>query len=151
MGAAKKPDACDSAPEQDYDPLYIDSSSEEDQMEDIQQPPPLSRPFSAAASPLTPQNTVLVRCFNELLKKRNEVSTRTTRLVSLPQFCQIAAKNKFANPDNLIHESSIHHLSLLTVEGECFMLKRQENASNWDRPRGLETLHAWIRRAQGHV
>jgi hypothetical protein len=32
--------------------------------------------------------------------------------------------NRFANPDDLVHETSIHHLSLLTVEGEYSVLSR---------------------------
>jgi len=85
-------------PAHNYDPLYVDSS-DEDQMEDIQPSPPLSGPADVTAVSAAP-DSVLTRCFNELLKMRNEIATANT----------------FANPNDLIHETSIHHLSLLTVE-----------------------------------
>ena len=102
----------------DYDPLYVDSSGEEDQMEDIQPFSPLSRPAGATATMAAPPDSVLTRCFNELLKARNKVSWKTMSLDSFLNPRQIAITNEFANPDDLIHETSIHHLSLLTVEGE---------------------------------
>jgi len=98
-GTAKNPGA-ESAPAHNYDPLYIDSSGEEDQMEDIQPSSSLGRPAPVTVLPVAPSDNVLTRCFNELLKMRNE----------------IAVENGFANPDDLVHERSIHHLSLLTVE-----------------------------------
>ena len=64
-GTAKKPKDTST---HDYDPLYVDSSGEEDQMEDIQESSSLGWPVSTS-----PEN-ILTRCFNELLKSRNEVS-----------------------------------------------------------------------------
>lgn len=107
-------------PAHDYDPLYFDSSDEEDQMEDIQSPSPLHKPAGATSASVAPPDSVLARCFNELLKARDEVSWPTMCLdlvFSNVNPRQIAALNKFANPNDLIHEASVHHLSVLTVEG----------------------------------
>lgn len=59
-------------PTHDYDPLYVDSG-EEDQMEDVQPSSPLSTPIGSTAT-VAPPDSVLMRCFNELIKTRNEVS-----------------------------------------------------------------------------
>ena len=61
-------------PAHGYDPLYVDSSGEEDHMEDIQPFSLLSRPAGATAVTDAPSDCILTRCFNELLKVRNEVS-----------------------------------------------------------------------------
>ena len=79
----KKPEARRTSAH-DYDPLYVDSSGEEDQMKDIQPYPSLSRPASAATVSVTPSDSALTRCFNELLKARNEVSW-TIMCLTLPQ------------------------------------------------------------------
>lgn len=86
-------------------------------MEDIQPVSSFSRPVGTTMVPAAPLDNVLTRCFNELLKMRNEVSSTMVCSDILLNFCQIAAENGFTNPDDLIHERSIHHLSLLTVEG----------------------------------
>jgi hypothetical protein len=119
-GAAKKPET-EGASAHGYDPLYVDSSGEEDEMEDIQPSSPLRRPASATEL----SDNASTRCFNELLKARNEVSLLTMCLGFFLSFHQTATQNKFANPDDLIHERSIHHLSLLTVEGECYTFYQQ--------------------------
>lgn len=72
----------DSTAPHDYDPLYVDSSGEEDQMEDIQPSSSLNRPADATAVVAPPLDSVLTRCFNELLKARNEVSWTTMCLDS---------------------------------------------------------------------
>lgn len=72
---AKKPGAGSNSL-QDYDPLYIDSSGEEDKMEDIQPSSSLSRPAGAIVLPVASSDNVLIRCFNDLLKLRNEVSQK---------------------------------------------------------------------------
>jgi hypothetical protein len=140
-GTVKKPEA-GSTSAHDYDPLYIDSSGEEDPMEDIQPSSSISGPDGATALPTAPSDNVLTRCFNELLKMRNEVSLKTARLDLFLNSHQIATENRFTNPDDLVHKRSIHHLSLLTVEGWFYTFCQQGTVSDWDRPRGLKTLYA---------
>ena len=99
----------------DYDPLYVNSSGEGEQMEDIQSSSPLSGPLPSASP-----DDVLTSCFKDLLRARDEVRVAMIALVPILSFNQIAAKHKFANADDLIHQRSVHHLSLLTVEGETY-------------------------------
>jgi hypothetical protein len=83
-GSPKKPQT-GGAPAHDYDPLYVDSSDEEEQMKDIQPSPSLSRSAGATAVSPTSSGSVLTRCFNELLKARNEVSWTSECAFTLPQ------------------------------------------------------------------
>ena len=87
-------------------------------MKDIQPSSSLSRPAGATTASVTPSDSALTRCFNELLGARNEVSWTMDVLELLLNLRQIATMNGFANSDDLVHKTSIHHLSLLTVEGE---------------------------------
>lgn len=122
-GSSKKLEV-GSASAHDYDPLYIDSSGEEDPMEDIQSSASVSRPVGATALPVSPSDNVLTRCFHDLLKMRNQVSLKVVRSGPFLNSYQIATENGFVNPDDLVHERSIHHLSLLTVEGLFHTLRQ---------------------------
>ena len=59
---------------------------------------------------------------------------------------QIAVMNNFANPNDLIHETSIHHLSLLTVEGECSISYRGPRLTGTDS----EALRCHMLEFEGH-
>ena len=61
-------------PAHTYDTLYVDSSGGEDEMEDVQPSSSFNRPVGGDVMvTVAPSNDVLARCFNELLKARNEV------------------------------------------------------------------------------
>ena len=62
--------------------------------------------------------------------QRGKLSDNVLRFFLNLSLRQIAILNKFANPNDLIHETSVHHLSTLTVEGEYLIFYREETTSD---------------------